>query len=174
MRKGEKVKQDLKTLRQAIEHVSKIMETFKCPICGNNDWFVDDQVRFLMHYNLDENDNLNTSKYNGRSVIAVHCKTCGNTMMFNLSIVSNFYSSNEGSVISQAEVNEDNYQPSLTPAQEVQLKNAIKKSEKQTENFKKWEEIEDEITKLLDKDTPMTDETRKKIDALREEQKKYN
>lgn len=173
MRKGEEVKQQLNNIRTAYNHVWQIMETVECPICHSHQWVINDGAKYLMHYNLDESDKLNSREYSGLCYLDVYCRKCGYAMLFNVNAAAESASVFTPEIVGQKQINDENYRPSMTQYEERKLKKELQDEKEFIAKEEKISEIDGKITDLLTDDSPMTDEKRAKIEALKEEKKKY-
>lgn len=159
MKKDEQVKQQLKDIRTAFNHVWHRFDNFRCPVCGAGKWTINDGVKFLMHYPLDETAQMNGRKATGEMVIDVYCRNCGYTMIFNVGAAAATQMPVMDDVIDQATVNHENYMPSMTPYEERKVKETVAESEDTIAKSERLLKISDEMIKVME-DKRLTKEHR--------------
>lgn len=135
MKESKEVKRELQEITLAMHGVSQRLQKYKCPICGANFWSIDPEVRFQMHYDFDELNEINTRHCNAAPVIVANCDGCGYSIEFNVQKAINYIPNGTGSKISEREVRARNYK-------------AIYPSEAEMAQFEEKErELQEEIAK---------------------------
>lgn len=139
MKEGKDVKQELQEITLAMEGVSQRLYGYKCPICGATSWLIDPMVRFQMHYNLDENNEINTRHCGGAPVIVANCSGCGYSIQFNVQMALNFIPDGTGVKISEREVRAKNYK-AIYPS-EAEIARLTKEKSDLEEEIKRSDEV---------------------------------
>ncbi|MCM1067304.1 MAG: hypothetical protein NC418_07010 [Muribaculaceae bacterium] len=109
MKEGKEVKEELQKITLAMVGVSQRLHGYKCPICGAASWLIDPVVRFQMHYDFDEKNEINTQHCGAVPVVAANCRGCGYSIQFNVQMALNFIPDGTGAKISEREVRAKNY-----------------------------------------------------------------
>ena len=136
MEKSEKVENQLEMITFAYEGISQRLAGHKCPICGAEQWWYDSQVRYQLHYNLDENNNIDTSHTAAAPVISVICNNCGYEMQFNIQRALNFIPNGKGLHVGLDAVTRDNYRPLSENPELIKAQEELRKSKEELANLK--------------------------------------
>ncbi|RXE68286.1 hypothetical protein ED328_07570 [Muribaculaceae bacterium Isolate-001 (NCI)] len=135
MKRSEETKKELAQFNVAIHNVLQRMSGKACPICGAKLWVTETQMMYVMHYTLDENGKLN-QKYRGEPHVRVGCNICGYTMLFNAQQAAG-NPMEEGDVLTEAEIAQQNYAPSMTPAEERVYKKELQSLQEEKDKTQK-------------------------------------
>ncbi|MCM1319178.1 MAG: hypothetical protein NC217_02215 [Muribaculaceae bacterium] len=112
MNKGKKVENKLEMMALAYNGISQRLVGYKCPVCGAEAWWYDPQVRYLMHFYLDQTGQLNPNPHSGSQAIAVLCNNCGYVMLFDVARALNYIPNGKGINIDMDVLDADNYHTS--------------------------------------------------------------
>lgn len=158
MKEGKEVKQELKEITLALEGVSQRLKNYKCPICGASSWLIDPVVRFLMHYDFDEQNDINTQHCNAAPMIAAYCNGCGYTVQFNVQKALNYIPDGTGDKISERVVKAKNYK-AIYPS-EAEIARLTKQEADLEEQIKHG----DEVIARLEKEVAKKEAEKKEAD----------